>query len=493
MHRILTLLTVCLATLSFFSANADNNLEYTLKRAKNLQEKRDFAASSQLLDRYIDNYFVNPTKADSLKMVEILTTQGDNFYYLGVLSRAAELFEQALKIAEATGQTRKVAQLCNELFVIYLNSGNSTLSNDLLNRSLDLYRSLNDTVAECKVLNNIGILRYKEGQIEKSLEFYNKSLKIAGNDSAIRSTIITNIAESYTALEDYKTADKWLDQALDLRGRRYDNSDGLQAWLNKAAIQSILGNKDNARRILSNVGDKISLMDADRLIEAYKRISETYMITGDSVKGLRWLLKANEMEDSIKMKEQQGQLRELIVRYNSERISEHNRILELDVRRHTQLNYVMIILILVALSFMIFLILKIRSDRRKNRLIREQREQLLEFERIEHDRKERDFREQLDYKNRQLTAYSIDAASISELHKILIDSLKQLRISGGESVRTEINDIILRLQNFNRKEVNEDFRVYFNEVHPDFLKRLSERFPALTQNDLRLSRICFSE
>ena len=38
----------------------------------------------------------------------------------------------------------------------------------------------------------------------------------------------------------------------------------------------------------------------------------------------------------------------------------------------------------------------------------------------------------------------------------------------------------------NRKEVNEDFRVYFNEVHPDFLKRLSEKFPALTPNDHRL-------
>ena len=69
------------------------------------------------------------------------------------------------------------------------------------------------------------------------------------------------------------------------------------------------------------------------------------------------------------------------------------------------------------LAVSIYLIYRIKADRRKNRLIRAQNEQIARLEQQEHERKEEEYRQQLDYKNRQLTTYSIDAASISELHK----------------------------------------------------------------------------
>lgn len=53
-------------------------------------------------------------------------------------------------------------------------------------------------------------------------------------------------------------------------------------------------------------------------------------------------------------------------------------------------------------------------------------------------------------------------------------------------MRREIDKSITLLQNYNRTEVAEDFRVHFNDVHPDLLKALSDKYPVLTANDLRL-------
>lgn len=482
---VLTYILIIAATVNI-GALADNSLKYAITRVRQLQQQREFADAAKLLDKYIDNPPAKPTRQDSIHMTEILRLQGENFLNLGVTSRAADSFEQALKIAEATDQVQQEARLCNELFIICLNTGNVSMASDLLNRSLEIYRSLGDKIGQGKIINNIGILYYKQGDTDRSIEFYNRSLQMLGGDSVLRSGVLTNLAESYSSRGQYDIADKYLGEAISLTNGRLYTSDALQTWLNKAEIQAALGHPEKTREILESIGRNIDLEDQSRLVESYTQIARIYMEIGDSIPGLRWGLRAQEIADSLNSRRENEQLREIIVRYDSERIAEHNKRLELNVRRQKQLTWIMVMMTLVVVSFAVFLVHKIRSDKRKNTLIREQREQLHELERIEHDRKEKEFKEEIDYKNRQLTAFSIDAASINELHKIMIDSLKRLRIKGDSTARTEINEIISRLQNFNRKEVNEDFRVYFNEVHPDYIARLSEKFPKLTPLDLRL-------
>lgn len=465
-------------------------MQQSINRALQLQDQHEYAASSKLLDPYIDNLPVQTTRKDSTQIIDLLRIQGDNFYYIGITTRAAELYEHALKIADAIDETRRAAELSNQLFKIHLNSDNTALSRDLVQRSIELYRSLNDAEGVCKMLNNLGICQYKMGDYAQSLQTYTEALNMASKDNNLRAkllpTILTNLAETHYKQGEYNIANHYLDQAIELNGGRYDNPVVLQSWLNKAEVQAAIGNTEEAHDILRTVGKNIKFEDPYILSDAYNQISQLHLRLGDSLPSLRWGLKAQAMADSLHTKQENEQLRQILIRYNSERIADHNKILELNVKRQRMLNHIMIALIVIFVAFAVFLIYKLRVDRQKNLLIRTQKEQLMEFERMEHDRKEKEYREQLDHKNRQLTSYSIDAASISELHKILIDSLKRMRGGANPAFKSEINDDIALLQNFNHTEVNEDFRVYFNEVHPDLFKRLSEKFPALTPNDLRL-------
>lgn len=292
---------------------AEGSLNYVITRARELQKDRNYAESSKLLDRYIEMHNKNSLKADSSDVIVLLSIQADNFYNLGITTRAAELYEKALKISDSIGDKRKSADICNTLFILHLFTGNNSLSRDLLTRSLKLYRSLGDSIGVCKILNNMGIMYFYQKDIDKSLEYYHKALDLAKNDKEIRGRILTNMAKSFVEKGELVKADAYLDEVLKLFDYRYDESDALQAWLNKAEILTKLGKKDRAREILSTIASKIDLRDKDRLIESYNSMANLRMELGDSVQGLRWLLKAKALTDSLKVNEENEQLREILV------------------------------------------------------------------------------------------------------------------------------------------------------------------------------------
>lgn len=370
---------------------SDANLEYVITRARELQKSKEYASSTKLLDRYIDFKISNPTRKDSTNIVLILCLQADNFYNLGVTTRAAELYENALKISDAMGNKRKSAEICNTLFILHLFTGNNALSKDLLSKALKLYRQLGDSVGVCKILNNIGIMNFTQEDFPSSLIYYNKALEISGDDKEIKSRILTNMAKTFVMQGDLDKADKYLEGALNMMGRRYDDSDALQAWINKAEVLALKGKNSQARSILDIISGKIKLRDQDRIIESCNQMAEIRLAIGDSIEALRWILRTRKLSDSLNVKRENDQLRQILVRYNSERIADQNKLLELTTKRQFRFIVMLVILTILVIGFAAFLFYKMRSDRKKNLLISQQNEQIMAFEQLEHERKEKEY------------------------------------------------------------------------------------------------------
>lgn len=76
---------------------------------------------------------------------------------------------------------------------------------------------------------------------------------------------------------------------------------------------------------------------------------------------------------------------------------------------------------------------------------------------------------------------------MNEFHQHISATLTALREKGlkGDEADATLKELIFSLQHFNDKPLGDDFRVYFDEVHPGFLMRLSRQF-ALSKSDLRL-------
>ena len=209
--------------------------------------------------------------------------------------------------------------------------------------------------------------------------------------------------------------------------------------------------------------------------------------------------------------------------YDADRLKQHNTnlaqtvdIYRLKAEGRTRLLAVAVPLLVVLIVLVVLLWRRMRTDRAKNKLISEQQQQLLIYEQQEREREQQEMRRkqeemrrkqealkrkqqemaqrqeemslELDHKNRQLTSYTLDLAAVNEFHQHVSASLSALRekkLSAAE-VDNELKDLILSLQHFNDKPLGDDFRVYFDEVHPGFLMRLSQQFSALSKADLRL-------
>ena len=118
-----------------------------------------------------------------------------------------------------------------------------------------------------------------------------------------------------------------------------------------------------------------------------------------------------------------------------------------------------------------------------------QQKLLHEYEQKENERQKQEMSIELEHKNRQLTSYAIDTAAMNEFHEKIRNLLMQLKnevTTMTDEQRQIVTDMMNQLLHYNDKSVLDDFRLYFDEVHPEMLKRLSEQYPQLSEKDLRL-------
>ena len=161
-----------------------------------------------------------------------------------------------------------------------------------------------------------------------------------------------------------------------------------------------------------------------------------------------------------------------------------------------------------------------KSDKEKNKLITKQRERLLAFEKKENERNKQEMNRKLDHKNRQLTSFTIDMSAVNAFHKKIGKALEEIektlkdnnnvpqqgnnakkeetsspvtkhRSDTVENTRKKLKEIIYDLSRYSERSTGEDFRIYFEEVHPGYLKKLSHAYPHLSDTDLRMCAYLF--
>ncbi len=299
---------------------------------------------------------------------------------------------------------------------------------------------------------------YDLGEYEKALECMNKALQFTAHDDYYsKSLILTNRAEVYFKLGDLKQTEYELRRALKLQKRIPFNINMVQTSLNMALLNAQQGRRREASALLEETNALLNTVQDDRVkLNAYTQIAETYFVLNDSLKGLRYLLMTQEKEDSLNSISNSQQTQQLLVAYDTERLQQHNENLKLQVTNRNWMIFgsLAIALLLVGLLIMIIRIFKYRQTESK--------------------RRERELSQEIDHKNRQLTSYTIDVAALNEFHN------KIKKMVDDPEVTHELNI-------FNEKQlVNDDFRIYFDEVHPDFLNKLLKQYPVLSKTDLRL-------
>lgn len=90
---------------------------------------------------------------------------------------------------------------------------------------------------------------------------------------------------------------------------------------------------------------------------------------------------------------------------------------------------------------------------------------------------------ELEDKNRALVFQAMQLSAKDEAIASVKEKLKELGLYEKSDVHTITNSV---LNNSINKNLWKEFEVHFNETHPGFYKALMEKYPELTQNELRL-------
>lgn len=495
--RHLLLILFCGISLSLTAHSVADERE--INKGETLANSGETARSLLIINKYIDTHADKcMSRADSVLLLRALNINADNYHNLGNIEQALVYYLRAIDISKKTGEHKRLAKLYNSVFGIYYTKHEYDRAEDLLKMSLEINIAINDSVAIRSNYNNFGLVYYERGKYKQAFDYSEKAIAYTPkHDRVGLSLIYTNRGEFYYKQGLYSKAERELQIALNIqRGCKF-NPQMVLTSLNTALVKAHLGKRKEVAAMEQELYAKVAKQPLTMQSNSYQELAEIHFVVGDSLAALRDILKYHIVDDSLKKTSNNSQLQQLLIAYDAERLKQHNDNLQqtvnlyrLKVSNRTIMIYVVVTFLAILAVLLAVLIRHMRIDKKNNRLIHDQQQRLLAYEQQEHLRRQHELTQEIDHKNRQLTSYTLDLATINEFHQRISDSLQAIRTQLDENDKPDVVDeqlasAVSSLKHFNDKPLGNDFHTYFDEVHPGFLQRLEQQYH-LSKTDLRL-------
>lgn len=144
---------------------------------------------------------------------------GDIYVVQGDYLRAADNYQQVMKLAEGLGVKQAIAAMSVKLGNIHYYQGNLTLAMEYYQRSVKLYEGLGSTQDIAYPLVCLGDVYFAQNNNSQALEYYQRSLKICEQtfDRGGAAFLLNRIAEVYAAQDRYSQAVDFYQRSMKLQ------------------------------------------------------------------------------------------------------------------------------------------------------------------------------------------------------------------------------------------------------------------------------------
>jgi CHAT domain-containing protein/tetratricopeptide (TPR) repeat protein len=192
-----------------------------------------------------------------LGMANALIGLGDVYAGRGDYRRAADNYQQIMKLAETLGNKEGIAFLSVRLGNIHYYQGNFTQALNYYQRSVDLYEKVGSTQDIALPLLSMGNAYLAQNDNTRALEYYQRSLKICEQtfDRAGATFLLNRIAEVYLAQDRYEEADDFYRRSLKLQEELGIKSIAAITWTGIGSIRYRQGNYDEAARLATRAAE----------------------------------------------------------------------------------------------------------------------------------------------------------------------------------------------------------------------------------------------
>ncbi len=407
----------------------------------------------------------------SLKIYEEINNQsgiaagymniGVSFFFQNNLEKAEEWYLKSLAIRLKMNTPVETARIYNNLGVTYEKQKKYAKAREMYDKSLTIKEKANDKKGIASTLGNIGVVYQHEGNLEQALDFHYKSLKIEEeiqHPYGICSSLIS-IGEIFSIQKNYAKAQENYQKALEVAQKA--------------------GTKDNVKN-------------------AYFALFQTDSLQGNILNALKNYKNYVHIKDEIYNAEKSQQLIQMQTLYETEK-KEHQ--IKLQKQENEQLKFINIVAFVMGLLVLLVLILTYNRYQLKikqqalsiqNETLEKQKEQEknkhLEANKKYLEETQKYLEEKIDFKNRELSAVILH---ISQKNKVLLEVREKMEglhlLQSVETLtRQRLKEMIKIIwSNLSSDNDWERFRAYFESVHPDFFKKLLDKFPELSPKELK--------
>ncbi|WP_422859798.1 tetratricopeptide repeat protein [Flagellimonas sp. S174] len=487
-------------------------------------------ASAQL-QKTIDSlqFQLQNTPKDSKEYVDLLNGLGYQFWVRDSKT-SAKYGEEALGIAQNLKYTSGMAMAQRILGVSYWTFGEPKKALESLKESQELYELVSDKVGAANALMNSGMVYADIGEFDRALKIYEQSIeKFRQLDLKRRiATTFTKIGSVLIQQNKLEEAKGYLTNALNMHsddGYEY----GVSEAHNRLGILSLMQNELELGEyhIRKSMEIVVSLNDEDGELSNLIQIGKLYRLQNRYELANSHLLAALEtskqkglkkyqlrtLKELKLLKRQEGKLQESLEYYdgfiqlkdsiiNNEKAKqiaamEFNNELaekeaEIELLKETKKTRNIINLSLsiglLLLSCIAILMLRHQKQREKREIeLLKSNEKLTQTELENAQLRQRELEQELDFKNKELTSYTLNFTQKNELFGELLEKIESLQSATPSKQSKILNELRKKIKshtNLNRDW--EDFKRYFEEVHKGFYTTLKEKHPDLSSNDLKI-------
>ena len=463
----------------------------------------------------------------------------------GVEAMNKKDFAKSLQILSKTKKIAQDNKWYREEFLAVNNIGANYYMmldyGEALNNYLDAYKiavAHLDEKSEMTVLNNIAILYSRDNKTDKAEEYFSKAYELAGkvNNNISKGLYAINLTIVSNEKGDYKTAKKYIDEALKL------TVNSPYYLLAKSTDMETLVNLkqyDEAAKIAQELLPKLNGVEySEHKTQVYYNLSVIAEHKNDLPKAFHYLelaeksnlnydfkenlferfsslyKKANNIDRAVSYKDSIMTVKDSVNRIKNGQLFENSKIkfelqnsqkdlAESQGKLSAQRSFfIKSILLAIFIFLIVFWALRNSIVKNKQQKIIEQSNAEIAKLELEKEKKNKEilenqlnekevltlleqekFKNEIEAKNRKLTTKALQLSTKIELIDDLIGTLSR---ESDDLQNVDISNIIKQFKILQKQTHEEEsFLIHFEEVNQGFLSKLKQLHPDLNSNDIR--------
>jgi tetratricopeptide (TPR) repeat protein/DNA-binding CsgD family transcriptional regulator len=423
---------------------------------------------------------------------------------------AMEQAEKAHELAKELGLIKEIATAQGIMAIIYAELGDFGRSMEINYSILQKFEKIDDKIEVGITMGNIGADYLSQKNYKMAVHYLQKALNIARelNDKLGMAHQYNNLSGIYLDhLKDYPRSLYYLREAVrvnqeldnkQLLGINYINmgityfrlhkpdsalfyyTKGLAIFKESDSPLLIANGEVNLGELYMSFNERVKSIDFARSAlekgqksgsfeitrQAAQLLHEIFLTERDSANAYKYAIIQHQAQDSLLFMQNQKEIYKLEFQYNFEKIDKARQI------KQNRKNYILGLVIFALVSGIVIVLLINSRQRIKVKVT------LLQKEKVESE---------LGFKDKELTINLIALMKKNEMLSDIARKLISIEKKAGEGeTRKSLSDLIHDIQVNADDKLLKEFSVRFQEVHEGFYHNLLQKFPDLTQSELKL-------